>query len=344
MNDRELLAAAEDHIAQQLGAHVAHPHPLAQEMTLRDLAVACGRTARPFDRSGDERILAAAGMGTSDFSKALAAGAQALVSAHFGQQSQHRRFCFPLEVRDFRPAIVPAVDAEVQLLPVGEHGEITRGFVRTAAGSTQAQLVRYGRIVEFSRQLIMNDEWDLITVQLATVGPNAARTESALVAAALEGNPVLDDGAPVFHEDYNNAMPEGTTSAPDASALGVAMQALRTQQLAGGGAAGLELTHLAVEPALEMTAIAALHACGLDERISVTVMTALPAGRWFAFSDPSLAPTIAVLSLPGDKQKTPARVEQTKRPPTHDGAAVKVSAELGAAMIGRVGIYRGQAQ
>jgi len=344
MNDQDLLAAAEDYIAQQLGAHVPNAHPLAHDITLRDLAVICGRKARPFDRNGDERILAAAGMGTSEFSKALATGAQAPVTARFAAQAGHLRFCWPFELRDFTPATVPAVDAEVHLLPVGQHEEIQRGYVRTAAGSTQVRLVRYARIIEFSRHLIIASEWDLIGMQLATVGPNAARLQASLVVAALEENPTLDDGAPVFHADHNNMMESFSlgSATPDVAGLDVAMQALRTQQLASGGAAGLELRHLAVAPDLEIQAIAALHACGLTERISITVMTALPAGRWYAFADPNLAPTIAVLSLRGDKQKVPVRVEQAKRPPTHDGAAVKVSAELGAAMVGRIGVFRAQ--
>lgn len=337
-NDKEIFAAAADYVAQQLGVRVTDPHPLAHDLSLDEIAIACGRRVRPFDK--DPRTLRAAGMSTGDFSSYLAAGAQANITVRFQQQAQHLRWCWPFEVRDFTPAAVTAVDAEIDLLPVGEQSEIEHGHVRTAAGREGLQLVRHGRIVKFSRHLIIADEWDLIAMQLATVGPNAARLQATRVAAALEENPTLDDGGQVFHADYGTV--HSSNVAPDATGLGVAMKALRTQKV-GGRDANLELAHLAVAPDLEMQTLASLHNAGLGARISVTVMPELATGRWFAFCEPNLAPTIAVLYLKGDKQKVPVRVEQAKRPPNFDGAAVKVTAELGAAMVGRVGIFRGQA-
>jgi len=215
-----------------------------------------------------------------------------------------------------------------------------QGTFRTAAGREGIVLVRYGRIVKFSRHLLIADEWDLIAMQLATVGPNAARLQAAHVAAALEENPTLDDGGPVFHADYGNVHTSNVS--PDPAGLGVAMKALRTQKIAGRDV-NLELAHLAVAPDLEMQAIATLHNAGLASRITVTVMPELGTGRWFALAEPNLAPTIAVLYLKGDKQKVPVRVEQAKRPPNFDGAAVKITSELGAANGRRVGIFRGQA-
>lgn len=337
-NDRELLAAAEDYVAQQLGVHVSNPHPLSRDLTLKEIIIACGRKLRPHDN--DPRTLFAAGQSTGDLSSYLAAGAQANIAVRFNQQAQHLRWCWPFEVRDFTPATITAVDAETDLLPVGELSEIEHGIVRTAAGREGIVLVRYGRIVKFSRHLLIADEWDLIAMQLATVGPNAARLQATHVAAALEENPTLDDGGPVFHADYGNV--HTSNVAPDSTGLGVAMKALRTQKL-GGRDANLELAHLAVAPDLEMQAIATLHNAGLASRITVTVMPELGTGRWFALAEPNLAPTIAVLYLKGDKQKVPVRVEQAKRPPNFDGAAVKITSELGAAMVGRIGIFRGQA-
>jgi len=338
-NAKEILAAAEDYVAQQLGVHIMNPHPLARDLTLDEIAIACGRSVRPFDN--DPRTLRAAGLSTGDFSSYLAAGAQANIAVRFNQQAQHLRWCWPFEVRDFTPATVTAVDAEIDLLPVGEHEEIQHGLVRTAGGREGLVLTRYARIVKFSRHLIIADDWDLIAMQLATVGPNAARLQATRVAAALEENPTLDDGGPVFHADYGNVHTSNVS--PDSTGLAVAMKALRTQKLAGGRDANLELAHLAVAPDLEMLAITTLHNAGLAARITVTVMPELQAGRWFALAEPNLAPAIAVLYLKGDKQKVPVRAERTKSPPNFDGSAVKITAELGAAMVGRIGIFRGQA-
>ncbi len=338
-NDKELLVAAEDFFSRKLGVDIRNPHPLSHDLTLDDIVVACGRRARPHDN--DRRTLRAAGLSTGDFSSYLAAGAQALLAVRFNQQAQHLRWCWRFEVRDFKPATIAAVDAETDLLPIGELARIEHGYARTAAGREGIQLVRYGRLIKFSRHLILADEWDLIAMQLATIGPNAARLQATHVAEALEENPTLDDGAPVFHDDYGNQA-SNVTARPDAGGLALAQQALRTQMI-GGRPVNLALEHIVVEPALEMAAIAALHSVGLSERVTLTVMPELPSGRWFALADPNLAPTIAVLYLKGDRQQVPVRVEQAKRPPNFDGVGVKTTAELGAAMVGRVGIYRGQA-
>jgi hypothetical protein len=332
-NPAEVLSAASDAIALRVGATLKHPHPLASHLTLSQIAFAAGAQARQPQAGEQDRAIMGRGMATADFSRVLADGVGQVTIKTYSSQAEHLRFCAVQSVQDFQPAALPALDTDISLEPLGENAEITQGYAFLTAGAAQVRLNTFGRAIVVSRQAVLNDEFDAIGKIFASLGLSGARLEARLVAAALESNPVLDDGAVVFHADHQNILADNLTG-PN---LGFAMALLRTQTTAAGNKADLAAKHLIVSPELEFMARQLIKDAGLD--VQVSTLAYLPSGRWFLTADPAISPTIGVLRLLG--AKTPLRVEQKRRMVEVDGAAVKVVADLGACLLSRTGIVRG---
>nr|MBL8454785.1 hypothetical protein [Zoogloeaceae bacterium] len=334
---REVLAAAPDALAAAFGVPVNAPHPLAAEMTLNSLsslAHAAGRVVCPQRASESDLAVQGRGIHSADFSSVLASATQHLARRRFDLAAGHRAFCAEIECRDFRPVPTAVPDVDTELPAVGESAEFARGPVLIENGMT-GQLSRYGMLLPVSRQVILNDTIGILAAAVEALGSSAARTEAGLVYGVLEANPVLDDHGPTFHADFGNVI----ASALDKSALGAAMAALRTQETIGGNIADSAARHLVVAAGLELPALELVHTFGLD--LTVTATTRLPQGRWYLSAAPELAPTVATLKLRG--AASPILIEQAQSP-SFDGAAIKVSAVLGAVVISRVGIVRGGTQ
>jgi hypothetical protein len=79
-------------------------------------------------------------------------------------------------------------------------------------------------------------------------------------------------------------------------------------------------------------------AAGLN--IDVHGLAYLPSDRWFLLCDPMIQPVVGTLRL--KDEPTVLRIKAvSRRPDGHDGAAVRIVADLGATMISRIGIVRG---
>lgn len=332
-NSKEVLAAASDAIALRVGATLKQPHPLASHLTLSQIAFAAGAQARQPQAGEPDRAIMGRGMSTADFSRVLADGVGQVTIKTYSSQAEHLRFCAVQSVQDFQPAELPALDTDIGLEALGENAEITQGYAFLTAGATQVRLNTFGRAVVISRQTIINDQTDAIGKIFASLGLSAARLEARLVAAALESNQVLDDGAVTFHADYKNVIADNLTG-PN---LGLAMERLRTQITTAGNRAALAAKHLIVSPENEFMARQLILESGLD--VQTGVLAHLPVGRWYLAADPAISPTIGVLRLLG--AKTPVRVEQKRRMVEIDGTSVKVVADLGACLLSRIGIVRG---
>lgn len=126
-------------------------------------------------------------------------------------------------------------------------------------------------------------------------------------------------------------------SALNDASLAVGMSYLRMQLTPSGHPAGLRAEHLIVAADLEFQALRLVQDTGIN--IRVTVLTGLPDGRWYLTSNPEAHPTIVTTRLQGTNSAV--RVEGAKRPFGFDGTAVRVIADLGAAVVRRDGIIRG---
>lgn len=336
-NPREILAAAPDAIAMGAGAKPDRPHPLANDLSLRSIAYACGILSRKQETFETDNAVVGRGMGTAEFSRTLADGVRAMTIATYGAQAEHLAFVATQEVSNFMPADINALEADVDLEPLGEDAEIQAFSAVLSGGAREVRLITYARAIPIGRAAIINNKLAEIGRLFGSIGGSAARLESRKVAAAMEANPALDDGDVVFDAKYSNVLGDAENPAVlIPSNLGLAMSLLRTQPTASGQRADLRAKHLVVEPALELTAREMIRNAGLD--VMVSVLANLPAGRWYLLADKAVCPTVGVLRLFG--VKTPVRVEQKRPKIEFDGSCVTVTADLGACMLRRIGIVR----
>ena len=336
-NHREVLAAAPDAIALGVGSKPDRPHPLANALSLRSIAYACGILSRKREDFESDLAVMGRGMGTSDFSRVIADGVRSVTIATYGAQAEHLAFAAPQEVSNFQPVNIPALEADADLEPIMEGAEIQTFSAILSGGSRGVRLTTYARLINIGRAAIINNQVADIGRLFGSIGGSGARLEARMVAAAMEENAVLDDDDVVFDAKYSNVLGDAENPAVlIPSNLGLAMSLLRTQPTASGQRADLRAKHLVVEPALELIARSMVRDTGLD--VTVSVLANLPTGRWYLLADPTACPTVGVLRLLG--AKTPLRVEQKKAPVEVDGSCVTVTADLGACMLRRTGIVR----
>ena len=336
LNAREIMAAASDAMAIAMGVKVKQPHPIASGISLKEIAYAAGTLARPDQLGGAYGQVLASGLAVGDFSKYLAAATQQVIVNTFELQAQHTRFAVSLEAKNFRPQPLPSLDADLALEPLAEGAEISQSASIVAAGATAAQLTTFAKILRLSREAIYNDSLQAFAMVSANLGASAARMESLLVAKALESNPVLDDGLPVF-DPVNNVYNNIVTNPLSSAAIGEAMTCLRTQLTASGTRAELAAKHLVVSPFLEHTAMAMLKQ--VDSEIELHVLSNIPAGRFYLLANPLVHPVVGLLKLKGSSASVIV-TEQRKRPIDCDGSAIRVVADLGAVLMSRTGIVR----
>jgi len=337
-NPREILAAVPDALSLTLGAGVRAPHPFADAVAaapLRTAAIAAGLLNGTRLSGETEAAVLGRGIRTTQFAGAVSAGFQGAARRSFDEQAAHLGAVARVEVQRLGVAeSVGALDLAAPLENVGDglQFKVSSATLRDGEAVTLSSI---GRIITVSRQVIFNDELDLIRDRIAATGTGAARHEARLVAAALEANPTLSDGGVVFGAAYGNVV---ATAFGDAG-LGEAMGALRTMVAADGSALDAQAVSLIVAPALEFTARQLVFLTGLP--LAVLVLPGLAAGRYYVAASPSVARNIVVGRLDG--QSHPLAVEGVKAPLSYDGAAVRVRIDTASAMIGRVGIVRGGA-
>lgn len=331
-NPREIMAAGADAIALRAGVRVTAPHPLAHELSLKEVAYACG-LANPPRGLDDDRAILAAGMRSMEFSRVLADGLRVATIAAYGDASEHSRYAVPVEVKNFRPTPVAVREIGTTLEPLADGAEIRRGAVLLPGDQYTAQLTTYARAMLVTRELIHSDMAEAIARGFRELGYSAARIEGRLVADALESNAAFNDGATPFGPTNAVADAFGATSFANALSL------LRKQPAPDGGPAGWRARHLVVGADLEYAAQALVKESGFA--IEVSVNTWLPVARWYVMADPAQCPVIATLRLPG--AQAPVTVETRELPIEHDGAGVQVRADLGACLLRRTGIVRGGA-
>lgn len=330
-----VMAAAPDAIRQAIGDQVDCPHPLADGLTLRQIAYAAGARVRSPSENETDLSVMGRGMHSSEFSAVLADGYTTITRASYDSHAaDHLNFSAVMEVSDFKPVEMVALDDDgLDLDKLSDNGRVTHGSVFMASVQQSVRLTTYAKAVLVSRQAIINDQASVISQSFTAVGVSAGRIESRLVTAALENPPLLSDGLPVFGTQHVNVVEHPLSAA----ALGAGMAALRTQPTATGQRAGLSAVHIVTSPELEFEARRLIRDAGLDLRVSV--LADLPAYRWYLLADAVACPAVAVLRLYG--ARNPIRVEQRRTPIEMDGTLVQVTADLGACLLRRTGIVRG---
>lgn len=334
---REYLQAAPDAILMAMGEKVEFAHPIAESFAdapLSTAAYAMGIEKFPGAVRDNPSAVIARALTTSDFSALVANGLRQLVMRSYEASADHLAFSVPVECRDYRPISTVPLDSSLNLKPIGQNGELESGSVVLGAGS-QAQLKRLGLILKFSREMVFDDDLGAIRGIVGNLGTAAAMMEARELYAALEANPTLSDNSTLFDATHNNVVAEAFAD----THLATAMERLRTNLTPAGNKGNLRAAHLVVSANLEFAAQRLIHDAGL--KVNVVTTAELPAGRWYVLADPIQQPVVGHLRLNG--AEAGPRVESSNRPMDCSGFAVRVIADIGAALMARTGIIRGGA-
>jgi hypothetical protein len=151
---------------------------------------------------------------------------------------------------DFRAVTRASFDAAVKFEKVGQNGEYKYG--KLVDGGESIQLGTYGKVVAFTRQMIINDDLSALQRLPQFFGRAAADMESDLVYGILTGNANMSDGKALFHAAHGNLAASGGAIGIDTLSAG--RTAMRTQKAPGGSLLNLAPRTLLVPAALETIA------------------------------------------------------------------------------------------
>jgi phage major head subunit gpT-like protein len=137
------------------------------------------------------------------------------------------------------------------LRKVNEGGEITYGTI--GEGRETYQLTTFARIINVSRQTLVNDDLDAFSRVPSMFGASASRLESDQVWAQITSNPTMGDGTTLFHSTHGNVA--ASAGAIAIATIGAGRTAMRQQKgLDKADFLNLPAQYLVVPSALETIA------------------------------------------------------------------------------------------
>lgn len=345
MNIQDTMDAVRDAMLMRVGVirSRAGTHPHAAEMSLNGLN-GDGKILPPLAemigasharQSLNRGQAFAAGLGRDDFKQLLADVFKNVTVHRLKAHTAHRAVCAMRGTRDFKASEFPSVDSDIVLEEDPELGEYGSEVAIAQVDGLSARVKTYGKNIYMSREVIKNDDIELIAGLFSNAGAAAGRLEAGLVYGLLESNPTLSDSELMFHVSHENieASVLGETS------LGAAMGRLRSMLTPAGAKADLSAANLIVAPELELLANKLCVSAGLETSIKVIASPWLSAGRWYLQAAPDQSPVIALLHLNGGQ--TGIIVAPVKDKKMRDGLLFGVRFDVGIVPVGRVGIVRG---
>ncbi|MBA8734224.1 prohead protease/major capsid protein fusion protein [Chromobacterium violaceum] len=239
---------------------------------------------------------------------------------------------------DFKEKTFLQIGNQVELKEVNEAGEFEIGVLNDAGGE-RLKLRTFGRIINISRQVIINDELGVFNDLSSGFGRSAANLESNLVWGMITGAPRLRDGKPLFHADHSNI---GTGGVINIDAIDALDQLIGMQTEPGTGA-DLNL-HGKYILAPRSMRLAAQRAIGFVSATKVDDLNPM-AGEydviteprlqradpkaWYLAAEPAAAPTIEIAYLEGQEGLYTAYQDGFEV----DGVSVKARLDVGVALM-----------
>lgn len=247
---------------------------------------------------------------------------------------------------DFRPTTRVQVSNAPQLEKVPEGAEFKYGTFGEA--SAQYALATYGKIIAFSRQMLINDDLGAFTRVANSFGARAAQLEGDLVYAILLQNPAMSDGVPLFHADHGNL---GTASVIDEGAFIEAYEAFAAQTDIDGTAIDVSPEFILVPPgqrAVEARKLLTATTPGSTGEVNtfanrLTVVeerrlmpTAGNQAPWFLAASSGLIDTVEYAYLDGQD----GVFTETRNGFEVDGVEIKARLDFAAAAIDHRGLFK----
>jgi len=128
-------------------------------------------------------------------------------------------------VPDFKTANRVQIGDAPSLLPLGEHGEFTRGTIEE--GREQIAAATYGRVFAITRTALVNDDTDAFSRVPAKFGRMARNLESDLAWYQVLKNANMADGTALFAAGHGNYIGAGDI---DLGPMTVAAKSMRLQK------------------------------------------------------------------------------------------------------------------
>ncbi|MCC6517806.1 MAG: prohead protease/major capsid protein fusion protein [Tabrizicola sp.] len=267
-------------------------------MSLRDMAadslIRSGVSVRGL--SADEVFHRS--LGTSDFplvvSNAMGkVAAQAYQAAVSPLKALARQRTLP----NFKESTSIRIGEMGRLEEMTEDGEF-KHTNRAEAGEV-LRLSTFGRAINVSRKLLIDDDLGLLGDMTAAMGQAAALTEAEELVAMFTGNPDLSDGTPVFDATRGNSV-SGGSSALSETSLSAARKHMRTVKgLDGKTIIDARPKFLVVSPDLETAAeklLATIYAPTTDDvqpiKLTLVVEPRLSGNAWYLLADPAQVPSL----------------------------------------------------
>jgi len=289
-------------------------------LTLRELCRDGLEAAGISTRGMSPMQLASAALGMSDVTRAIGTTDLPMIfggvitrtmrSAYAGAPKTFTRWAKKGTLSDFRPVTRVAFDAATRLEKVNQDGEYKYGTL--TEGGEVIQLATYGKIVPFTRQMIINDDLSALQRMPQFFGRSAANMESDIVYGILTANAALSDGTALFHTNHANLAAAGAKITIDSLSAGRA--AMRTQISPAGELMNIAPQFLLVPAALETTAAQYTSNAytptkssdqnvfqGLLEPVIESRLDAASALAWYLVGDPSACDTVEFCYLDGEE-------------------------------------------
>ncbi|MDI6026097.1 HK97 family phage prohead protease [Corticibacterium sp. UT-5YL-CI-8] len=189
-----------------------------------------------------------------------------------------------------------------KLLPMTESGEFQH--TTRAENGEILKLQTFGRAINVSRQLLIDDDLGMLGDMTAAMGQAAAQTEADELVELLLSNPNLSDGTAVFHATRGNI---GAPSPITIEALGDARQAMRMRKgLDGKTIISAAPKYLVVGADRETEAekvLASIAPATNDDanpfagKLTLLVEPRITDGSWYLFADPARLASLAYAYL-----------------------------------------------
>ncbi len=226
---REFIAAASDTLAMRAGVRVEDPHPAARDLKSMRLTEMASRIlsmrGQSTQRMSQSEIITAS-LSNSDFPELLKnVAGKSLRAGYTSEVATFRGWTGEREIIDFKPQSLVMLGEAPSLLEVLPGAEYKNGNLSDSASTFAAKT--HGRILQITRQALINDDTGAFTSIPAAFGKSAVRLEADQVYGLLTANANLNDGFALFSAQHGNLSAAG---APSLSTLGAARAAMRKQR------------------------------------------------------------------------------------------------------------------
>lgn len=284
---------------------------------------------------------------TSDFPLILQDVANiTLRNAYQEAPSTYRMVAVQTTATDFRAKNSVQIGVGTGLEKVNEAGEFKQGTV--SEGGETYKLATYGKIFNFSRQLLINDDIGALTRFMTTIGNSAGRLENQIVWGLVKANPNLKDGTAVYAagDKRKNLI---TGAAIDETVLSNARKAMRQMKGLDGERLNVSAKYLVVNSERETAAQKQLAIVQPDQTSSVNVfarsmeliveteLDGVANNPFYFFADPNAVVCLEYCYLDGEA----GPYIETKWGYEVDGMSLKVRHDFGAGFVDFRGTVKG---